>query len=363
MAIRTENQYHPDIVEAPGETLREVLADRGLTQAELAERTGRPKKTINEIIQGKAAITPETALQLERALGISATFWNNLERNFRENLAQRDERRKLESRLDWMKKFPVNAMIKRGWLERRSDSVDQLRELLNFLGVAAPEQWEELLSAAAFRKSMAFDVDLPALAAWLRKGELEGRRVPCGSFDRMRFQRALRAARELTHDRLSRVFETVQKECAEAGVAVAIVPELPRTRVNGASRWLSKDRALIQLSVRHRREDVFWFSFFHEAAHVLQHGKRGVFVHLVGTQDERELEADRVAADLLIDPAGYRHFTSAADFTAPAVQRFAEEIGVHPGIVVGRLQHDQWITYSQLNDLRRSIDPDELLAA
>lgn len=86
-----ENQYVPDEVSPPGETLSEVLAEHGITQADLAERTGRPRKTIDEIIKGKAAITPETAIQLERVLGVPATFWNRRERQYREHLAKREE--------------------------------------------------------------------------------------------------------------------------------------------------------------------------------------------------------------------------------------------------------------------------------
>ncbi|MEY2914970.1 MAG: hypothetical protein RLZZ184_4279 [Cyanobacteriota bacterium] len=95
MESKIQNRYNPDYVSPPGDTLLEVLEHRGMTQAELAERTGRPKKTINEIIKGKAAITPETALQLERVFNIPASFWNNRERHYREFLAQKEEKKRL----------------------------------------------------------------------------------------------------------------------------------------------------------------------------------------------------------------------------------------------------------------------------
>ena len=141
MSRTATNEFEPDFVSLPGETLQEVLDERKISQANLAERTGRPKKTINEIVQGKAAITPETALQLERVLGIPAGFWNNLERNYRENLARIEERDRLLSHVDWLDRVPCGPMIKKGWIKKCSDKVEQLREVLNFFGVASPVHW------------------------------------------------------------------------------------------------------------------------------------------------------------------------------------------------------------------------------
>src|SRR5213080_2024155 len=105
--------YSPDYAVPPGDTLLEVMESLGITQAELAERTGRPLKTINEIIKGKAAITPETALQLEHVLGVEAGFWNRLERNYRDALAHQQEQRRLKEAASWLKQIPMNELIKR----------------------------------------------------------------------------------------------------------------------------------------------------------------------------------------------------------------------------------------------------------
>jgi len=173
MESKIQNRYNPDQVSSPGDTLLEVLEERGMTQVELAERTGRPKKTINEIINGKAAITPETALQLERVFNIPASFWNNRERRYREFLAQQEEKKRLQKQVPWLKGIPATAMIKFGWIRRYSDKVEQLREVLNFFAVASPEQWEGiwLNHQIDFRKSQAFQSDPGAISAWLRRGE------------------------------------------------------------------------------------------------------------------------------------------------------------------------------------------------
>lgn len=366
MSRTATNEFEPDFVSLPGDTLQEVLNERGISQANLAERTGRPKKTINEIVQGKAAITPETALQLERVLGVPAVFWNNLERNYRENLARIEERERLLSQIDWLGRVPCRAMINKGWIRKCSDKVDQLREVLNFFGVASPSRWDEVIGepAAAFRVSDAFEIDTGALAAWLRKGEVDAQRVDCRPFGRDEFRQVLIEARSLTERPLHEVFPELQKRCAHAGVAVVVVPELPRARANGATQWLSKDKALIQLSFRYKREDVLWFTFFHEAGHILLHGKRKVFVDSGKfTCEPEEEQANRFAANLLIPQKPLKRFVAEGTMSERDVVRFARSVGVDPGIVVGRLQNDKKIQHRQLNGLRRAIDPEALVDA
>ncbi len=322
MSRTATNEFEPDFVSLPGDTLQEVLDERGISQANLAERTGRPKKTINEIVQGKAAITPETALQLERVLGIEAAFWNNLERNYRENLARIEEQERLLSHVDWLDRVPYKAMIKKDWIKKCSDKVEQLREVLNFFGVASPNRWEEVIGepTAAFHVSEAFEIDKGALTAWLRKGEIEAQHLDCRSFDKDEFRQVLIDARSLTERPLNNVFPDLQKRCARAGVAVVVVPELPKTRANGATQWLSKDKALIQLSLRYKREDVLWFTFFHEAGHILLHGKRQVFVDSGKfTGEVEEEQANRFAADLLIPQKPIMKFLAETSFSESEV--------------------------------------------
>ena len=87
--------YEPDFVTPPGVILEEKLEELGMSQAELAERIGRTKKTVNEIIKAKAPLLPETAIQLERVLGIPARFWTNAEANYRQWVARQEEARRI----------------------------------------------------------------------------------------------------------------------------------------------------------------------------------------------------------------------------------------------------------------------------
>ncbi|MBM4285650.1 MAG: helix-turn-helix domain-containing protein, partial [Deltaproteobacteria bacterium] len=165
----------------------------GMSQAELAERTGRPKKTINEIIKGKAAISPDTALQLERVLGIPAAFWNNRERHYREAMARLAEQERLQEQVAWLKKLPIKAMAKLGWIKKVKDHVQQLLEVLNFFGVASPHELQSFWDRREvnFRMSPALKANHWVALAWLRKGEIEAKTIRCSPFDQKTFRNTL----------------------------------------------------------------------------------------------------------------------------------------------------------------------------
>ena len=141
--------------------------------------------------------------------------------------------------------------------------------------------------------------------------------------------------------------------CAQAGVALVFVPELPKTHTSGATRWLTRDKALIQLSLRYKTDDHLWFTFFHEAAHILLHGKKTVFIEDNTKSDLLEKAADKFALVTLISPADYKSFLKKGDKSTPAIKRFARSQGIAPGIVVGRLQHDKYLPHSCGNDLKQ----------
>ena len=357
MSKEMKNQFVPDYAVLPGETLLETLEAIGMSQAELAERTGRPKKTINEIIKGRAAITPETALQFERVLSTPAGFWNNLERNYQETQARINEQKRLQRQINWLKKMPLNALIKMGCIKKYPDKVQQLQDVLNFFGVASPEQWETRWMGAqvSYRTSKVFSNDPYAIASWLRMGELTARNISCKPFDASKFKNALSRIRQLTVKPPEHFQEEVIRLCAEAGVAIAFVPELPGIRASGATWWVNPNKAVIQLSLRYKSDDQLWFSFFHEAGHIFLHGKKEVFIES-DDKNAKEDEANKFASDILIPPKKYREFIQYGDLNKTSIKNLAFEIGIAPGIVVGRLQHDHKIQHSFFNELKKRFE-------
>lgn len=358
MASSSAQTWQPEWAVPPGETLLEALQEREMTQSELAQRLGRPLKTVNEIVKGKAVITPETAIQLERALGISARFWTALETQYRDALAREEANRRLAEDADWADAFPIADLVKHRLIERGPSKGALLANLLSWLGVSSPQAYDRLSAAASYRASPAFTSSPHAVAAWLRWGEIQASRVEAPPFDAARFRKVLAEIRPLTRkEPFAAVFQRVKEMCATAGVIVVLIPELAGARLSGAARWIGS-RAVIQISLRHKADDQFWFTLFHEAGHLLSSRRGRDFVDSAdpGDPDEDEAAADLFARDTLIDAAAYQVFIEGRDFGRDAVRRFAEAQRVAPGIVAGRLERDDYVKPSQLRSLKKAIN-------
>lgn len=344
--------FEPEYAVPPGRTLQETIDALGMGQRDLATRAGLSPKHINQIIHGVAPISHETAVRLEQVTGVPARMWNNLEVNYREQLAKVEEKRHLERDLAWLKKIPTTELVKRKQIEKHTDPVLTLKAVLGFFGVADVNAWKHiwLSPAVAYRKSSVFRGKPEAMATWLRLGELEARAVSCSPFDKSQFRAALNQIRAFTVETPENFVPKMKTLCAEAGVAVVLVPEIKNVPVSGATRWLTSEKAMIQLSLRYKTNDQFWFTFFHEAGHILFGGKKEAFIDLNHATGEGEMEADRFAANHLIPTNRASELPRLK--SAQAIEDFAKSIGIAPGIVVGRLQHDGIIRYDQFNGLK-----------
>ena len=356
MANQAANTYQPDYAVAPGEVLEYELEIRGMSQKELALRTGLTPKHIVALIKGHSAITPDTAIKLERALGMPAQYWLNLESLFRETLARLAEEEKLEKDLDWLKRVPVNAMAKLNWLPKLKDKKAQLVEVLRYFGIASVDQWDDMWSRlnVAYRQHNHHETYPEAVSAWLRQGELQAAAIACAPYDKAAFRQALNNIRSLSAQPDPHVFvPRMQAECAAAGVAVVFVPCLPKTGVSGATQWLNPHKAVIQLSLRYKTNDHLWFTFFHEAGHILLHGKKELFIEGTNGLDERkETEANTFAEHELIPRKEFSAFSRQSRFSKTTIIHFSRQIGIAPGIVVGQLQHKGLLPTSHCNDLK-----------
>ena len=326
-----------------------------MSQKDLASSLDRPAQVVNEIINAKKAITEDTALELERVLGIGAHVWMGLESTYRLTFARQRERERLRSAIDLLPELPIAAMAKLGWIPKTRDKEALAHEVLSFFGVANASAYRNRNPVAAFHFTARAKFSEEALNAWLRRGEIEARNAETREFDTSRLHEAAQEARALTTEEPG-VFVPLLQDClAYAGVAFVIVPELPKTGANGVARWLAPRKALIQLNLRYKWADIFWFTLFHEIAHLLRHHKdRNIIVDGEGINGDRVIEddANQWASDFLIDPGMWEAFTSNPGFTRDAVTRFAAEAGIAPGIVVGRLQREHRLPYNALADLK-----------
>lgn len=348
--------YEADYAVPPGWILDEMLETYEISHAEFARRCGRSPKLMSEIIAGKAPVEPETAIQFERVLGMDASVWLNLEANYRLHQAKEAETAGLEKAAEWAKKFPVKALIDFGAFEKPRNDVELVQKLLTFFGVAGVEAWKRRYAGAAisYRHSPAFESSQEAVTTWLRLGELQADQHDCQGYDRRKFLEALEEIRTLTILRIEEFLPRLRTLCNESGVAFVLVPSLPKTALSGAARWLTPRKALIQQSLRFRSNDHFWFTFFHESAHIVLHSKKDVFVD-ERARDGNELEdqANAWAANLLVPRHDWEQFVALTPRSEVAVRAFAKKQGIAPGIIVGMLQHRGILPWKNLNRLKQ----------
>lgn len=343
--------FQPDWVSAPGNSIAEIIEEKGWAQTEFAQRAGYTTKHVSLLINGKAPITEDTAIKLERVLGSTARFWLTREAQYREAVVRKQELKALSEQSGWLKKLPLNDMKKFGWINEFKHKGQQVAECLSFFGVASIDTWNARYAApiAAFKASDKFKKDGAAVSAWLRQGERVASEIACKHYDKNTFKAALSDLRTLTNESDPHTFiPLLVKACAMAGVAVVIEPAPKGCAVSGATRWLSPAKALLMLSLRHKTNDHLWFAFFHEAAHLLLHGKKMLFLEMKGLDDEHEQQADGFARDWLIPPEDAKKLAF-INKTYVAVKHFADEVGVSPAIVVGRMQYEGYIPWSHLH--------------
>jgi len=348
----------------PGETLLEVLESKKMTQAELSERIGLHKKTINEIIKGKKPISPNTALKLSFVFGTSENFWNNLQKNYDETVARLEFEKELEKGKETVSKFSVySQLVKFGLVKKTLKPKERVESLLSFFGVASFNALDKIYSfeSIAFRHSNKHKISFENLISWLRFGEIEGAKINTKSFNSEKLKAELHNIRKLNILSPEDYSERLVKILAECGVALVFLPYFKNTSVNGATRWLSSDKVLIMVTPKNKMEDILWFTLFHEIGHIIKHSKKTDYISFwdESSLDNKyltiEKEADKFASEILIPQKYWNSFIKARSFTHLDIRNFANRLKVKPGIVAGRLAKEtgQWQRYSSL---RNKID-------
>jgi addiction module HigA family antidote len=360
----------------PRTFLESELLQKGMPQVELSKRTGISTKTINSIIKGTAPISPETALSFEMVLGKSASEWLTLEAEYQLSKVNVLKEETLNNELSFLQDIAVNDMVKAGWIPQKSSKLEKLKSLYKFFGVSSREQlspvWSQL--EVNYRTSAVYKKKHYNIMAWLRQGELLARNIKCEPYSAPAFKNALLECRALTIHTFEKCYKNIQTICANAGVAVVFVKELPGVATSGAAHWVDKDKALIQLSLRGKADDKFWFNFFHEAGHILLHGRKEQFIDNNGkgestAKDEdartpydteenklKEAEADEFAGNFLIPRKDLAEFVSIGNFDELSISKFAKQQNIAPGIVVGQLQNKGYLSWGKINRLKVRYD-------
>jgi HTH-type transcriptional regulator / antitoxin HigA len=340
-----QNQYFPQSRPHPGETLAEKLEEMEMGPKEFALRTGKPEKTIIAVLKGESSITPDMAVQFENVTKIPANFWMNHQRSYDEYIARGNRKEVIDAAVSWTKQFPIADMIKKGWLPPVSSIQEKTMEMLAFFGFSNHTAWEDYYFKqqlkVAFRISLAHTKEPYAISAWLRKGELQAAELEANDYSEKKFKEALPMIKSIMATHPDGFFNKLQGICLEAGVKVVHTPCINKAPINGSTRWLN-DTPFIQLSGRYNRNDSFWFTFFHEAGHILLHGKKDIFLENLDYSDkdmQKEKEANDFAIKWTLTETEEAEILAAAPLSEKNIRKFARQFNTHPAIIIGRFQY------------------------
>ena len=357
-----QNQYNPQIAFHPGRTLADKLEELGMGPKEFAIRTGKPEKTIIAVLKGASSITPEMAVLFEQVLHIPAHFWLNKQRNYDEFLARQAYEKVLDESSTWVQCFPYKKMVELGWIAPKKSLPEQAQTLLAFFGVSTHLAWEAYYLhpklKVSFRISLAHTKAPHAISAWLRQGELQAETVRVGTYVEKKLISSLPLLKALMVDHPQNLFQQIQQICGEAGVKVVHTPCLPQAPIHGCTRWI-KDNPLIQLTGRYKRNDIFWFTFFHEIGHILLHGKKEIFLentNYEGEDKQKENEADDFAVKWTFSKQQEQKMVDYGIFTLEDIARFAQSYQTHPAMIIGRLRYRGLVPHSYGAEFIRGVE-------
>ncbi|MDH1009611.1 ImmA/IrrE family metallo-endopeptidase [Pseudomonas nicosulfuronedens] len=343
-------------VSPPGETILDILCERKIPKQCFAEKIGLDIHCTESLLSGDFEITDGLAYQLSEFLGADADFWMNRERQYRDDVS-RVYRDLTVDEDDWLKEMPVSSMQQYGWIPSSKSGSKNLLSCLDFFGVPDIAGWVQQSSSvfgmAKFRTSATFAQSVGSASVWLRQGEILAENISCAAWDKERFVSSLVEIRALTNEESPSVFIPKLKEiCAGCGVAVVVAKTPDGCRASGATRFLSPHKALLLLSFRYLSDDHFWFTFFHEAAHLILHGEDSIFMEGEefdhGRQEE---EANEYSSSILV-PDEYKDELYRLDLSYKSILKFSRKIGVSPGIVLGQLQYFDLAKKNHFNKLK-----------
>lgn len=349
--VKNRSGLSREFIIHPGETLKEVLEERRMSQKELALRTGVTEPHISSVVNCQKAISVTFTKKLEYALGVNASFWINLQANYDKELADFEDINKISGEeLEIIKR--LNSIVKHlkqiGFLDLEVHGpmlVIQLRKLLN---VSSLKRIPEVAQAGAYRLAMATNVDSYVLFTWLRMCDLitDNQQIE-QELDIDELKGKIPLLKELMFEDVGRIQSRLKTYLAECGIKFSIVKHFRGAPVQGVIKKNNDGTLSLLMTIRRKFADIFWFTLFHEIGHIVNGDIEDKLIDYDFTENEAEDRADEFAANTLIDAEEYNNFMEKGDFSLPCIKRFCAKQNIPPYILIGRLQRDKYLKYHQ----------------
>lgn len=340
------------IATPPGATIKEQLNDKGMSQKEFAARMDMSEKHISKLVNGEVQLTPEVAVRLEVVLGVPAKFWNNLEAVYREKLIKVESENAMDADEALAKQLPYNEMAKFGWIPETRDSKEKVINLRKYFEVVELSLLEnKQITRIACRRLAVSEKSDFALLAWAQEAKIKARNIETSPINIKGLINIIPEIRTMTVLKPKEFCPKIKSMLAECGIALVFLPHLKGSFLQGAS-FMDGNKIVVGLTARGKDADKFWFSLFHELAHIVL----GHIGQIDGTTDQDEKAADAWARDTLISEELFEEFVNKSSFSSASIRAFAKMSGIAPGIVVGRLQNEGCIKHSMMNDLKEHYE-------
>ena len=347
--VKKMNGLSLELLSHPGETLMELISDRGMDQKELAIRTGFSTKHISKVVSGEYDITNRFAYALENVFGINAIFWINLQAKYDlEKMAimsidtVTNEEREIIPDL----KEIIDYLVEKKLMVQTRDRTEKVLMLRDILGVHALTAISALSVRSSFRISDRDTINPFVLFSWVKICEMNAD-SPIGiELSKEKLRESLADIKKTMFVNNEYEIEALLKVLlGKCGIQFRIVRHFKGAPVQGFIEKLQSNEVLLCLTPRYSYAGIFWFTLFHEIAHILNDDIRERYIDFDGLDAEEELLADEFAKKELIDPNEWIFFANCNHFDLDSIKRFSKLVNVLPCIVIERLQKERLIPY------------------
>lgn len=339
-------EYNDKIAFHPGYYIKEIIDESGLSQKDFASRLDTTAKNLSVLVRGEQSLSIDIAMKLSRMLGTSVEYWLNLQKSYDTLVAEFESAKEFEQEKRIFKYFQYSYFRDHFGLPDLPRKIDeQIKYTREFLNVASLSVFKKPNMAVNFRSvpENMKEANTARANAMVQIAINEALQVEAPKYNKKKFEDAIEYALTLTTEHKD-FYPLIKNSFAEAGVIFVILPNLPGSGINGATKKLGQN---VMLMVNDRRlySDTFWFTLFHEIGHIIN-GDYGITFE--GEHDSQEDAADKYAEDKLIPPDKYEDFLKEEQFGEASIKGFAQSIQRDPGIVLGRLQNDKKVSFADV---------------
>ena len=347
------------IVSHPGIYIKDAIEELNLSQSEFAFRTGLSIKNVSTLINGESNITFDVAVKLASFFNNSVEGWINLQTKY--NLYLNEENRRQEYKDDWNIAKEIDRNFASSYLDIQIDSknkeetIDKLRRCFN---VVTLQNLKHADMYAFCRTSVIKDINEKTIVlrnAWISLAEQQARSVSCSQFNKELIMNNILYLRKLTLKGANVINTELKEFLNKCGIKLIIVPFLPGSNISGVTKWINNENCvMVAVNDYGKDADKIWFSIFHEIGHAIKNHKRHLTISYSknNIQDEDEIDANNFAKSVLVNEKDYNNFVKVGDFSKESIKRFAKEQLVADFIIVGRLQKDGLVDWSNYQSLK-----------